>query len=416
MRDLKVFGLALLLVWSTMLIHIPTVYSEVPVQENVESQAKVAAFLSEVGGFNISKYEVLLNNYRNFDTGFADAIGSYDLVADSGNLSVSCNFRTNNIVGLEVFPRFGSTLFSQDKGNTVSAFDRILVNYQNFSKAPYIAPLRELLSQLTELTNVTKTSGNLKMTVYPRDYGYVLIDWMNTVNGIKNIHSRFGVQLCNGTFSMFADGWNRYPVGSGEVNVSKEQAISIVMDRLRDFSYEVGGSNVTGLGAAWNVTLYPRLTMEIRDGVLFPCWEMYVPLAGVYPGNVVAVHFYMWADTGEISSMTASSRLGVFSPEEGIVPDGSSVDSSPLPFQTPAASPDSSAWSSPSSSQLLTPAPSLQPTAVPSQPLQSIAPSPTADSSGLPLGGIFPVLAGLAIVAAVVVGFLVFVARRKAKK
>ena len=50
--------------------------------------------------------------------------------------------------------------------------------------------------------------------------------------------------------------------------------------------------------------------MEPRGGKLYPLYEMFIPLDHTYPANVYSVHIFMWADTGEISVIQASSRLG----------------------------------------------------------------------------------------------------------
>jgi hypothetical protein len=234
---------------------------------------------------------------------------------------------------------------------------------------------------------------------------------MKNVNGIKNSYSEFIIELRNGSFSSFTDCWDRYQVGSADVKVSKEQAISVGVARAAGFSYNMGypGESmvVSGLTVMPNVTLYPRLTMELRNGLLYPLWEMYVPLDHVYPGNVYAVHVMMWADTGEVSVIEASSTLGDTAPIDEDPTPTPSASASPQQTATPPVTETPQPTTSPSSTP--SPSPTLNPTPEPTQ-----TANPTIDSGGSNNSNTLPIIIGIIIVIiAAGAGALVYIKKRK---
>ncbi|MFB3888796.1 MAG: hypothetical protein ACE14S_04830 [Candidatus Bathyarchaeia archaeon] len=308
---------------------------------------------------------------------------------------------------------------------SLDACKNIIARYQDFSKASYLEGMRTALDAVTESKNTTIEKTNEKLTITFEDYGYVNTVWMNTVNGIPCYYTTVFLTIRNGTFVSLSDDVNRYPVGSADVKVGKEQAIDTALERMKTFSYQVGDNVVGSLAVLANVTLYPRLTMEPRNGALYPHWEMYIPLAAVYPGNVATVHVMMWADTGEISHMTASSTLGNTPPEDSSLNTPPPYTLNPESTQTPTASAETTAppqpTSSPTAASLETPVQSTQPTATSSpsaspsqQPTQTPSPKPT--DSPAPSDSGFPfataAVTAISVVAAAAAALLLWKKRK----
>lgn len=53
------------------------------------------------------------------------------------------------------------------------------------------------------------------------------------------------------------------------------------------------------------------LSMQDRgNGVLYPQWDIYLPLNSSYPGGVTAIHVLEWADNGRVSFIAAIGSGG----------------------------------------------------------------------------------------------------------
>lgn len=203
----------------------------------------------------------------------------------------------------------GVASFTRPTLDTLGLAKRVLNNYQSESRASYIQPLLNMLNNVTELKPSSVADNDVKLTVIIKDYQY--IEWMKTANGIYNMYDRIALIFRNGALETFGDYWNSYPVGSAAVNVSEGQAIGLAKERVKTYSYDTDPvvSNLT-VNDKSNWT-HAELSMQPRGGVLFPQWEVYLPLDHVYPGMVTSVEVKLWADTGEISYIHESSVGGV---------------------------------------------------------------------------------------------------------
>ena len=273
-------------------------------------------------------------------SGVAKGTMLYNLKAQGSTLEVICNFRNNALVSCNVNPLEGAPLLSQPLTNALDSAKNFLDRYQSYSKASYVQPMHAILDTVTELKPMMAASGDLKLTITTEDYVY--IEWMNTPNGIHNMYNRVILAFQNGAFKMFTDSWNRYPIGSADVSISKEQAISIAKDRAQSFSYEVGNMTISNL-AILDKPEFTRaeLTMQPRENALYPHWEVVLPLEKLYPGMTTAIRVTLWADAGEVISIKATGSLG--SPLSDDLPP------TPAPSPTPSANTQTSIVNKPTS-------------------------------------------------------------------
>ena len=156
---------------------------------------------------------------------------------------------------------------------------------------------------------MTTTSQDVKLSITTGDYQY--FEWMNSPNGIHNMYNRIILAFQNGSLKSFSDSWNRYPIGNVDELLSKEKAIDIAKANLENYSYKVGNETISNLGINEKPDLIiANLTMQPRANVLYPHWEVVLPLDKVYPGFTYGVKVMLWADSGEIISTNAVGSLG----------------------------------------------------------------------------------------------------------
>jgi hypothetical protein len=301
---------------------------------NLTNQEKAEAFLENVVEIDVTKYEMKLVSQMDFpadENGVAMSTLLYNLKSQESKLEVIYNFRNNALVSCNINPLEGSPLFARPTTDTLNSAKNFLDKYQSDSKATYVQPLRAMLNDVTELKPLTAASNDVKLTITTKDYVY--IEWMKTPNGIHNMYNRVILAFQNGAFKMFTDSWNRYSIGTADVSVSKEQAISIAKDRARSFSYKVGNTTISNMTVLdKSEFMRAELTMQPRENALYPHWELLLPLDQLYPGMTTSIRVTLWADTGEISSIKATGTLGVPQGESPNTaeapPSGSSFDNS----------------------------------------------------------------------------------------
>jgi hypothetical protein len=159
--------------------------------------------------------------------------------------------------------------------------------------------LINMLDLIDETQFMNVTSGNITLTVskggpvhfelsngirYDDDNIYTYFEWVYIYNGID--FNRVKLTFKNGALSRFDDDRAAHPVGSIDINVSKEQAIETAKNYISGFmnKYNLTIAKITAvLGSTWNET-----------GALHPFWGVKI----LFNENVSGVHVYVWADSG----------------------------------------------------------------------------------------------------------------------
>jgi hypothetical protein len=262
----------------------------------------------------LAKYQVELKSYNVLAAGDVE----YDLVHGGSQITAQFFFTGNTKLSIRLDSR-GPILLTQSATDRLDAAKGFMERYQTFAGDSYLTPLREILQNVTELKNMTVTVNDLRLKVEPSPVGedFVTFQWMYTPNGIHNRFTRITLMLNNGVFEQFSDNWNSCVVGSSEVKISKEQAISIAKEHVAAYSYMFGNRSIGNLTVTDNPEwISATLSMQIRrENLLYPLWELLVPLDKFYPGFVTGVRVYLWADTGELALIQTSKASAGVAPE-----------------------------------------------------------------------------------------------------
>jgi hypothetical protein len=273
-------------------------------------QQKVNAFLQNVIGIETKSYEMKLVSEMN--TSERGATLLYNLNSDDGKLEIILNLRNDEIVSCSINQIKGSITIANPEKNTLSAAKALLDNYQAYSNTSYIQPLKENIQAISELKNTTITTQYAKFSISVQDSEYQSFDWMNAPNAIHNMYNRLSLVFQNGSLKSFTDAWNQYPFGNYKEVLSKEQAITIAKANLANYSYEFGNETISNLQLNEKTDwIIANLTMQPRNNVLYPHWEIVLPLDKVYPGFTYGFRVMIWADTGEALFARATGSLGL---------------------------------------------------------------------------------------------------------
>ena len=351
--------LSLLIIAVLPFAQVPKAYSA-----ELTGQEKALSFLRDVVGLDMTKYRVtLLGNGTEYPSelgGLSEESLNYELTyANESKLGAIFLIQNGTLSYCALYVYTGSPLYAQPlSANVLDIAKTFLQKYQAYSNAPYIQPMREMLNAVNELKDSTATTDNITFSVSttesadPTSSSVILTThfrWMDSPNGIYNTRKDLGFSFKNGTFKSFGEGWYLYTIGSSSVNVSKEQAISIAMERAKNYQLfmNVGGlSNGTLVSVPFNILTDPistSLSMVAREPLtLYPFWQVWLwfdkPVNNTY-GLVVS----MWADTGEVVRISEVGTYGgsgeTSTPPSDSSSSPSTSSSSPAQTATPSSEP-----------------------------------------------------------------------------
>jgi len=214
-----------------LIVHVPNAYSVESTTEN-----KVLTFLRDVVGLDIAKYDaklVAVPITPDLDSSSEMEWIKYTLESAGSKIDVLCNFRNNVSVWCKLSVIAGSPLYIQSQhANVIEAANSLLKRYQIYSSAPYLQTMQNMLDQVNESKPVTIKSGNVKLEISIEE-NYTYIKWMYTVNNIDASSKAVSFIFKNGALYLFRDTWDLYKIGTTDVIVSKEEAVSIAREHLQ---------------------------------------------------------------------------------------------------------------------------------------------------------------------------------------
>lgn len=302
------------------------------------SQDKALAFIENVLPIDSSQYNVTFKppfpGFTPIDDRFL--VETYSLESKDSSLTFICSFYEGVLYQCLFGVDEGSLVTDQPYANTTEAAKSFLEKYQAYSKLDSTEMIA-MLSNVDPTENTTITSGDLKLTVTHKDLtGTAFGDsinfrWVRTINGCEYLVVNLSFR--DGVFAGFIDHRARYSIGDTTVNISKEQAIKIAMEHIKNYSYRMSADwIVTGFNVTEDRTV-ANLIPTVKEGnVLYPHWSVTLPLNGTYPGSVRELLVGIWADSGEVFFCHHQAYGG-----NGSLPDGTSGSESTITSPSPSS-------------------------------------------------------------------------------
>lgn len=317
--------LTLLLIFSTYASNVPMARAAEP-----SAQDKTMSILSNVLGINTQSYTTILNSQSNNQyMGQPQNKADFNLVSNQGSVRVSSSFVNNTLQVLFLSNYTGTLAAKQPATNTVNMAKNFLARYQSYAGDSFYGTLASTLDNVSGDTNATNSAGNITLKVV--NYAQTIVDYIWTytdANGISAHSKNIELSYDQGQLEVFLNNWPLYKV-VGTPKISRDQAISIALEASKNFTYPISAGNNTSTVSVSGFNVVPKSLSRTmlsyvncpnqslaRGGdpfTLYPSW--YVPLGfdKFYPGDVTGITVSVWADTGEVSSMSpmvADSAFG----------------------------------------------------------------------------------------------------------
>ena len=272
---------------------------------------KAIAFIRDVVQLDISKYQLALVSN---DVEFRDDLGGiveeslrYTLVSSEDRSDVVLRFRDQFLSRYQIYVFEGSPDYYEPQPiNLVDSASNLLERYKTYGNASYLDQMSDLLSMVDEVKNVSITDdNNMKLTVSTTNKDTTFF-WLYTQEGVDFSPKSLSFVYENRELKQMTDGWFLFETGSTEVNVSRDEAITLAREAAGNFTWEYGGEiigNFTILEVPVDAEFHPHPRDDFLN--LIPYWYVTLYLDDIYPGEINRIAVGLWGDTGEISDIKA---------------------------------------------------------------------------------------------------------------
>lgn len=264
------------------------------------AQAQTESFIENVLPVDLSQYTVTLKRHSQY--GAKDMI-RYTLESDESSLRLVFETENNVLRYCNVYTEKGQVISDKQHDNLIDAAKSFLEKYQVYAKIDS-SHLIKMLDNIDPTKDSTITEGNVELTVSNYDKvgtELTLFKWAYIVNGAEYNSLQIGFQTKTMVFDVLLDTRALYSVGDTTVNVSSEEAIDIAVNYSEGYSYALpDGSQISGFNITKEKTTTELLTTTLNNTELRPYWMVRMYLNQTYPGSVIGLTTFIWANNGEV--------------------------------------------------------------------------------------------------------------------
>lgn len=270
-------------------------------------------FLQIVVQLDTTKYQARMLS-RDVETrtdlgGITEESVRYSLAGmdDSGKAStliVGFRFRNGQFSRYQLTVDEGAPIYAQPQSPFVlDATKNLLDRLQSYETGDYLSNMSRLLSLVNTSESIEIKEGNIKLnaTVTGNDADVMMV---YTENGVDFSPKRLEINMEDGILVQLTDSWGLFNIGSTNVNISSDRAVTIAKSALNGFQWSSNGIVVSSFQyntQPASVTFHPNTK---NDLTLYPQWTVVFYLDKVYAGGAYMISVTIWADTGEVSAKT----------------------------------------------------------------------------------------------------------------
>ncbi len=279
-------------------------------------------FLHNVVQLDTTKYQATLLS-RTVETrkdlgGVAEEVMRYSLtgIDDSGaasKLSVLFRFRNCEFSRYQLTVEDGSPIYAEAQSPFVlDAAKNIVERLQTYENSGYLVNMSRLISLVNTSENMEIKEGNIKLnaTVSGSDAEIIM---SYTENGVDFSPKSLDLVLEDCTLKQLTDGWRVFTIGSTDVRISNERAVTLAKSALTGYQWAYNGVVVSSFlfnPEPASIIFHPTTKDDIA---LFPQWTVTFYLDKVYAGNVYMISVAIWANTGEVATIQPLNSPQTFS-------------------------------------------------------------------------------------------------------
>lgn len=259
------------------------------------------SFISDVVQPDLSKYNVTLVNdivgqtpTKPIETQESVDYHLSEINGVGNGIDVICIFTNDVLTYAQLSNTASSPFYSSLSTSVPAAILATLDGYQTYSGKS----LQNMISALTNTDlsqNISSVVGDIHLTTQ-NDPNEVDISLMYTANGTD--YTGINLSFRNGQFYTFSDDRSLWVIGNTDVNINESQAIEIAQQYVKTYSYTTdNGTLVHGFRVSSIQAVLGTYPVD-NTTTIEPYWRLQLNLAEIYPGNVYALSFGVWANSG----------------------------------------------------------------------------------------------------------------------
>lgn len=304
-----------------------------PVTGQTINQDKALAFMENMLPVDLSRYSInLVNDSTMYGVPLAKDDNRiinnllYELTSKDSNLHISFTFEKDVMTACQITPLQGQIITNKQYANPLDAAKDFLERYQVYTKIDS-SNLLAMLDNIDITKDSTITTENIKLTIH--NFYFVGVDqvsftWMQVINGVEytGIHLTFDKI---GVFLSFGDDRPLFTIGDTAVNISKEQAITIAIENLKFYSYDMPDGSIVKDFKVSKENIEAILVTVPVDYELRPYWDIRMLLDEAYPGNVHGITAFIDANTGEVISYSNMAFGGIYDDSVASTPSSNTL-------------------------------------------------------------------------------------------
>jgi hypothetical protein len=282
-------------------------------------QEKGLSVLNKVVGIDTAKYSVTTKQQQGASFSYLDVVPletvAYDLTSENSKLKALYTFANGKVEMIQTLEREGSPSLVKPANfaNDVALAEVFLSNFQTYTANPLFGELKSTLIDVVPGKNLTKASGNMVLEATAND-GCTYFKWYYTANGAVAPYSKFvTLGFKDGFLEVFVDNWQLYNVGSTNINLSEEEAVTIALDAAKAHflgkleadaldAKNFNDSNVRWTSLVFDHSLNANKTRSEDALELYPVRRVGIALNKWY-GQMYGIEVDIWADTKEVRSV-----------------------------------------------------------------------------------------------------------------
>ncbi len=267
---------------------------------------KVVAFLANVSQIDVRNYTINLGNTITYRTDFniSEDVIKCSLTSPESNIDVNLRFRGTHFSRYELNMIESSPIFSQPQPTAVlQNANSTLIRYQAYSGDAYITQMVNLLAAVTNTSNQEIIQDDMALQI-TNTGGNVVFYWMFHQGGIDFQSKGLQMTFQSSTLTIMTDGYWLFTVGSTDLLITQNQAVTIAKSYVGTLTYTIEGEQISNFKVKGD-PLSTQLVPHTRGNsvALIPYWYVEMSLDRIYAGgkNEVAVGIY--ADTGQVADV-----------------------------------------------------------------------------------------------------------------
>lgn len=284
------------------------------------NQDKTMDFMEQVLPIDLSKYTINLKADSSLkDTPLPSDNNKksdnllYELSSENSKLQISFKIEKGIISYCNVNPVNGQAITNKQYSNMYDAVTDFLKTYQTYTKIDS-NNLITMLNNVDLTKDTTITTENTKLTIKSSSFGpdsLTNFRWEHIINGAAYDSLDITFDSVTNLLLFVIDTRAIYTIGDTSINVSMEQAVDIALENLKSYSYKMPDGSVVSDFKATKDGVVASLETSRSDYVFRPYWDVRIFLDEIAPGNVMGITVFLWANTGEIISISNMATGGI---------------------------------------------------------------------------------------------------------